>query len=65
MRVAVLAHSFPRFPGDTHGIFVKHLSEALLRREPLFRGEVRPAPDHVQPESPLGIQIAGTSVFPF
>ena len=29
MRVAVLAHSFPRFPGDTHGPFVKHLSEAL------------------------------------
>ena len=32
MRVAVLAHSFPRFPGDTHGPFVKHLSEALSRR---------------------------------
>jgi len=32
MRVAVLAHSFPRFAGDTHGTFVKHLSEALARR---------------------------------
>lgn len=32
MRVAVLAHSFPRFAGDTHGPFVKHLSEALARR---------------------------------
>ena len=29
MRVAVLAHSFPRFRCDTHGPFVKHLSEAL------------------------------------
>ena len=28
-RVAVLAHSFPRFPGDTHGPFVKRLSEEL------------------------------------
>lgn len=32
MRVAVLAHSFPRFPADTHGPFVQHLSEALARR---------------------------------
>lgn len=32
MRVAVLAHSFPRFPGDSHGPFVKHLSEALAAR---------------------------------
>jgi glycosyltransferase involved in cell wall biosynthesis len=32
MRVAVLAHSFPRFPGDAHGPFVKHLSEALAAR---------------------------------
>jgi len=32
MRVAVLAHSFPRFPGDTHGPFVQDLSEALARR---------------------------------
>lgn len=32
MRVAVLAHSFPRFPGDTHGPFVKDLCEALARR---------------------------------
>lgn len=29
MRVAVLAHSFPRFPGDTHGTFVKRVSEEL------------------------------------
>ena len=29
LRVAVLAHSFPRFPGDTHGPFVQRLSEEL------------------------------------
>jgi glycosyltransferase involved in cell wall biosynthesis len=29
VRIAVLAHSFPRFPGDTHGPFVKRLSEEL------------------------------------
>lgn len=32
MRVAVLAHSFPRFAGDTHGPFVQRLSEELARR---------------------------------
>ena len=32
MKVGVLAHSFPRFPGDTHGPFVKDLSEAVARR---------------------------------
>lgn len=32
MRIAVLAHSFPRFPGDTHGPFVMRLSEELARR---------------------------------
>jgi glycosyltransferase involved in cell wall biosynthesis len=32
VRVAVLAHSFPRFPGDTHGPFVQRLSEALAER---------------------------------
>ncbi|HVS03008.1 MAG TPA: glycosyltransferase family 4 protein [Thermoanaerobaculia bacterium] len=32
MRLAVLAHSFPRFPGDTNGPFVKDLSEALAAR---------------------------------
>lgn len=32
MRVAVLAHSFPRFDGDTHGPFVQHLSEALASK---------------------------------
>ncbi len=31
MRIAVVAHSFPRFPGDTHGPFVKRLSEELAR----------------------------------
>ncbi len=31
MKIAVLAHSFPRFPGDTHGPFVKHLSEAIAQ----------------------------------
>ena len=29
MKVAVLAHSFPRFRGDTHGPFVKRLSEEI------------------------------------
>lgn len=29
MRIAVLAHSFPRFRGDTHGTFVKSLCESL------------------------------------
>jgi len=29
LNVAVMAHSFPRFPGDTHGTFVKSLSEEL------------------------------------
>jgi glycosyltransferase involved in cell wall biosynthesis len=32
VRIAVLAHSFPRFPGDTHGPFVKRLSESLAAR---------------------------------
>lgn len=32
MKIAVLAHSFPRFPGDTHGPFVKRLSESLAAR---------------------------------
>ncbi len=31
LNVAVIAHSFPRFPGDTHGPFVKRLSEELAR----------------------------------
>jgi glycosyltransferase involved in cell wall biosynthesis len=31
LRIAVLAHSFPRFPGDTHGPFVKRLAEELAR----------------------------------
>lgn len=29
MKIAVLAHSFPRFPADTHGTFVKSLCEAV------------------------------------
>ena len=29
LRVAVMAHSFPRFPGDTNGPFVERLSEEL------------------------------------
>jgi glycosyltransferase involved in cell wall biosynthesis len=29
LNVAVMAHSFPRFPGDTHGTFVKSLSEEI------------------------------------
>ncbi len=32
MRIGVLAHSFPRFAGDTHGPFVKRLSESLAAR---------------------------------
>ncbi len=32
MRIAVLAHSFPRFPGDTHGPFVERLCLALAKR---------------------------------
>jgi glycosyltransferase involved in cell wall biosynthesis len=32
LRIAVVAHSFPRFPGDTHGPFVQRLSEALAGR---------------------------------
>jgi glycosyltransferase involved in cell wall biosynthesis len=31
LRIAVIAHSFPRFAGDTHGPFVKRLSEELAR----------------------------------
>lgn len=51
MRVAVLAHSFPRFPGDTHGTFVKRVSEelALLGHEVHalipFDPELREDPD--------------------
>ena len=51
LRVAVMAHSFPRFPGDTHGPFVQRLSEELARLGhevhvlvPLDR-ELRPDPD--------------------
>lgn len=57
MRVAVLAHSFPRFAGDTHGPFVKHLSEALARRGHEVRvliphhPEIRP-----DPQTPLSIE---------
>ena len=56
MRIAVLAHSFPRFPGDTHGPFVKHLAEAVARRGHQvfalvpFDPELRP-----DPETPLAI----------
>ncbi|MBZ0113752.1 MAG: glycosyltransferase [Thermoanaerobaculia bacterium] len=51
MRVGVLAHSFPRFQGDTHGPFVKHLSEAVARRGHSVDAlipwdpEIRPDPD--------------------
>ena len=51
MRIAVLAHSFPRFAGDTHGPFVKHLAEAVARRGHQvfalvpFDPELRPDPD--------------------
>lgn len=51
MKIAVLAHSFPRFPADTHGTFVKSLCEAvaalghevhvLIPYDP----ELRPDPD--------------------
>jgi len=29
MKIAVLAHSFPRYPGDSHGPFVERLSQEL------------------------------------
>jgi glycosyltransferase involved in cell wall biosynthesis len=32
MRILVLAHSFPRFPGDTHGPFVERLAEEVAAR---------------------------------
>ncbi|HRC87787.1 MAG TPA: glycosyltransferase, partial [Thermoanaerobaculia bacterium] len=56
MRVAVLAHSFPRFAGDTHGPFVKRLSESLAERghevHALVPFDPELAPD---PETPLSI----------
>ena len=57
MRIAVLAHSFPRFPGDTHGPFVKHLAEAVARRGHQvfalvpFDPELRPDPGTPVPVS--------------
>lgn len=57
MRVAVLAHSFPRFPGDTHGPFVQRLSEELARRghevHVLVPFDPELAPD---PTSPLTVR---------
>ncbi|MFN7963221.1 MAG: hypothetical protein U0002_18315, partial [Thermoanaerobaculia bacterium] len=57
MRVAVLAHSFPRFAGDTHGPFVKRLSESLAERghevHALVPFDPELAPD---PQTPLHIQ---------
>ena len=56
MKIAVLAHSFPRFAGDTHGTFVKSLCEAVARQGHEvhvlvpFDPELRPDPD-----SPLRI----------
>ncbi len=57
LKVAVLAHSFPRFPGDTHGPFVKRLCEelvgcghrvdVLVPYDPEIRGD---------PQSPLRIR---------
>jgi len=56
MKVAVLAHSFPRFPGDTHGTFIKSLCEALARRghemHVLVPFDPELAPD---PDSPLHV----------
>jgi len=56
LRVAVLAHSFPRFPGDTHGPFVQRLSEELARRghevHVLVPWDSELAPD---PASPLAV----------
>lgn len=31
MRIAPLAHSYPRFPGDSHGTFVERISQELAR----------------------------------
>ncbi len=57
MRLAVLAHSFPRFPGDTHGPFVKRLSEAVAARghqvHALVPFDPELAPD---PATPLEIE---------
>ena len=57
MRVAVLAHSFPRFRGDTHGPFVQRLSEELARRghevDVLVPWDPALAPD---PASPLAVR---------
>jgi glycosyltransferase involved in cell wall biosynthesis len=57
LRIAVLAHSFPRFKGDTHGPFVKRLSEELARLGHEvwalvpFDSELRP-----DPETPLRVR---------
>jgi glycosyltransferase involved in cell wall biosynthesis len=56
MRVAVLAHSFPRFRGDTHGTFVKALSEALARLGHEVHALVPFDPElRADPSSPLSI----------
>jgi len=57
MNVAVLAHSFPRFPGDTHGPFVQHLSEALADRGHRVRVLVPFDPAiEADPASPLSVR---------
>lgn len=54
MRVAVLAHSFPRFPGDTHGPFVQRLSEELAARGHTVHALVPFDPElRGHPDSPL------------
>lgn len=56
MRVAVLAHSFPRFPGDTHGPFVKRLSEEIARHGHQVHALVPYDPELAgDPDSPLTV----------
>lgn len=73
MNLAVLAHSFPRFPGDTHGPFVKRLSEELARLGHQvhvlvpYDSEIAPDPDsplkmhHFRYVRPDGMHLLGYS----
>ena len=73
MKIAVLAHSFPRFPGDTHGPFVKRLSEEMARLGHEvhvlvpYDEEIAPAPEspltmhHFRYVKPDGLHLLGYS----
>lgn len=57
MKIAVLAHSFPRFRGDTHGPFVKSLSEELAALGHEMHVLVPFDPEiRADPETPLEIE---------